>query len=90
MRKETGIVLATVGASGVVMFFVTVGVVGPSATLLVSIALASVAVIGWLGRTPTRRPSYRAPAVALLATLVLMGTVLLVVLNNGADDWIGL
>lgn len=65
-------------------------VLGPTATLLLFVALGFVAVTGLLMGRAVRRSSYTAAGVTLLAALILAGSVLLIFLNNGSDDWIGL
>ena len=85
---NTGVKLASVAALAVLL--VGSGRVGPTATTLMFVALGCVVVTGLLFGRAGRRRSYAAAGVTLLAVLFLAGCVLLIALNNGSDDWIGL
>jgi hypothetical protein len=86
---STRVRLASVAALGVALV-VSLAVVGSDATLLLAVALGLVGVIGSLAGRAVRRPSGSALAVGLLTLFIFVGCILLIVLNNGADDWIGL
>jgi hypothetical protein len=86
---NTGVKLASVAALAVLLV-VSDRVVGPTATTLMFVALGFVVVTGLLFGRAGRRRSYAAAGVTLLAVLLLAGSVLLIALNNGSDDWIGL
>ena len=85
----TGVRLAWVAVLGIA-FAVSLGVVGPDATLSLVVALGFVGVTGSLAGKAVRKPSGSALAVGLVTVFIVVGCIVLIGLNNGADDWIGL
>ena len=81
--------MASLAALGV-LIVVSASVVGPTATPILFVSLGLVAVTGLLIGRAVRRRSYTTAGVTLLAALLLAGSVLLIVLNNRSEDWIGL